>query len=145
MILVRFKWHNQYRLNFKPKLWFSLQFLTHVEQVFWFSYNKRNDQCLPICTPTWFPSVSTFHLHLHPLHNLRTKSVSECFLPLSSPWRNVLVSAPHQLIIIHLGGRISAAWDIRPITQSQEATSPSPPTLPLLSRRAPIYWKGHCA
>lgn len=43
-------------------------------------------------------------------------------------------SLPPIHLIIHLGGRISTAWDIRPITQSREATSSSPPTLPLLAR-----------
>lgn len=42
------------------------------------------------------------------------------------------------LIIIHLGGRISTVWDIRPATQSHQATSSGPPTLPLISHCAPI-------
>lgn len=52
---------------------------------------------------------------------------------------------PHHLFIIHLGGRISTAWDIRPITQSQHANSPGPPTFLLLSNRAQTHWEGHSA
>lgn len=130
----------------------NLQFPTRLQHVFGFSYATRCGRSLPVHTASRFPSVSisAHHLPLSLYPHLRMKSVSECFPPLSDPrWggeRSRLCPPPHHhLIIIHLGGRISTAWDIRPITQSRQATSPGPPTLPSLSRRAPIYWKGQCA
>ena len=88
-----------------------------------------NGQCLSICTLRRFPSVSisALNLILSFSPHFRAKSVSECFLPLSWPQgiQTQPPPPPHHLIIIHLGGRISTAWDIRPITQSRQATSPA--------------------
>lgn len=111
-----------------------------------FAFGQRSDHCFSICTQTWFLSLSI--------------SPPLLSIPLSSPLDQVCVSVfflsrsprgthsslpPHHLIIIHLGGRISAAWDIKPITQSWQSTSPSPPALLSLSRRGQIYWKEDCA
>lgn len=72
----------------------------------------------------WFPLASISILHLYLFPHIRMKSV---------PWADTLISAPIHHINIHLGSRISTAWDIRPITQSHQTTSSSPPTLTLCS------------
>lgn len=110
----------------------GLVFLTHVEEVF-DSVTIKKECLLP-------PFAHQHDFYLSPslpsifYRSFLTSGQSGCewFLPLSSPRGNVLIppphplapTPPHHLIIIHLGGRISTAWDIRPITQSRRATSP---------------------
>ena len=97
--------------------------------------------CLHLCPPS--PSIPLSS----PQDEVSIRVFSSSLRSPMGEWMLSYLPPPphHHLIIIHLGGRISTAWDIRPITQSRRATGPGPPTLPLLSRRAPIYWKGQCA
>lgn len=83
--------------------------------------------------PLYFPSVSISALHflLSIFPHLRMSQYQSVFFPSSVSGETYSSVPPIQLIIIHLGGRISTAWDIRPITQSRQATSPGPPTFPL--------------
>lgn len=125
MILLRLKLHAQYLCLSKPRVLFTVPDTCRAR-----FYSAKG-------TPLSFPFAHKHALHLFRslFPNLWTKSVSR------DP-RGTNSSLPlHHLIIIHLGGRISAAWDIKPITQSWQSTSPSPPALLLLSRRCQIYWK----
>lgn len=117
-------------LNYMPSIFPSypggfIRFLAHVEQV-----SDLQEE---------WPLL--FHLHTWWLPSLSISPPSRS-IPLSSPLGEVCISVfisclaapgdhtrlpplPHHLIIIiHLGGRISTAWDIRPITKPQPTSSP---------------------
>lgn len=121
-----------------PKMGLCLPFLTHVEWIFWFGNGAAVLLYLhKISISFYFPSNS-FELSL--LTSGRSQYRRVFFLS-PGPGGTCSSLPLHHLIIIHLGGRISTAWDIRPITQSWQSTSPSPPVLLLLSRHGPIYCK----
>lgn len=115
-------------LNYMPSIFsslnldFCLQSLTHVEQVF------DLPKGMAIAFP--FAHKHDFHLSPFPLHLFRSlfpldKVCVSVFFLSHGPGGTYSSLPLHHLIIIHLGGRISTAWDIKPITQSWQVYQPT--------------------